>query len=91
MKIMQRAYKEIVEKADALEGRFGSLESFAVSTNFDSLHRMKMREELLAQYGNFTSYPFFDNKILEKEMLELELADLCDLQNLDGEFDGKFV
>ena len=88
---MQSAYKKIVEKADALERDFGSLENFAISTNFDDLHRMKMREELLAQYGNFTSHPFFDDIILRKELLALELADLCDLQKSDGEFDGEFV
>ena len=87
MKIMQRAYKKIVEKAEGLERQFGSLENFAISTNFDNLHRMKMK----AQYGKITSHPFFDNKILKVELEELELADLCDLQNLDGEFDGKFV
>ena len=88
---MQSAYKKIVEKADALERKFGSLENFAISTNFDDLHRMKMREELSAQYGKFTLHPFFDDEILKKELLEIELADLCDLQKFDGEFDGKFV
>ncbi len=91
MKIMQRAYKKLVEKAEGLEKKFGSLENFAISTNFEDLHTMKMREELSAQYGKFTLHPFFDDKILRKEFLELELADLCDLQKFDGEFDGEFV
>ena len=88
---MQRAYKKIVEKVATLEREFGSLENFAISTNFEDLHTMKMREKLSAQYGNFTWHPFFENKILRKELAKLELADLCDLQKFDGEFDGEFV
>ena len=88
---MQNAYKKLAEKADALERKFKSLENFAISTNFEDLHRMKMREDLSAQLGKFTLHPFFDDKILEKELRELELADLCDLQKFDGEFDGEFV
>ena len=88
---MQRAYKKLAEKAELLERQFGSLERFAISTNFEDLHTMKMREELLAQYGKFTLHLFFENKILKKEFEEFELADLCDLQKFDGEFDGEFV
>lgn len=88
---MQRAYKKLAEKAVILERQFEGLENFAISTNFEDLHTMKMREELSAQYGKFTFDPFFDNKILKKELEELELADLCDLQKFDGEFDGEFV
>ncbi len=86
---MQTAYKKIVEKAKSLERQFGSLENFAISTNFEDLHRMEMRGNLFTQYGN-ALHPAFDEG-LKKELEEIELADLCDLQNLDGEFDGKFV
>ena len=83
MKIMQEAYRKLVEKAEKIERIFGSLQDFAAfSTISKDEHNMRMRQKSLSEI-----YSLLD-RTLQKELHELELADLCDLKN--GRFDGEY-
>ncbi len=92
MKIMQEAYRKLVEKAEKIERIFGSLQDFAAfSTISKDEHNMRMRQKSLSEIYSQIDVQDFDfllDRTLQKELHELELADLCDLKN--GRFDGEY-
>lgn len=90
---MFKAYKKIVEKADEIERAFGNLENFALaSTILEDEHKMRMRQKSLSEIYAQIDVQDFDfrfNLTLQRELQQLELADLWDLKS--GRFDGEHL
>lgn len=77
---MKNVFRDIEEKVEIIEKKFGSLENFVISTTIPlEKHKLKMREN-----------SFKEMVSVYKDLEKLETCDLLDFQNLSSEDYGDF-
>ena len=80
----RKVFRSIENKVKEIENEWGSLEDYAVSfTLSGEEHMMRMEED-------FSSFRPEMRRVYQ-ELYGLELADLMDLSNLSGRFNGDFI